>query len=115
MIYCVAVKMGMKETDCDRTAGRRKERQIKKRKPTQNTIIVVFRLKWARLPACFLWPLFLWLFCWGAVVEGIRRYLSVTSLLCLAVFVLNLPMLFKNAKHYRSMQKRLREETAQTE
>ena len=56
----------------------------------------------------------------GAVVEGIRRYrmdggLSVTSLLCLAVFVLNLPMLFKNAKHYRSLQKRLWEETAQTE
>ncbi len=54
----------------------------------------------------------------GAVVEGIHRYrmdggLSVTSLVCLAVFALNLPLLFKNAKRYRSLQKRLRDEPAE--
>ena len=52
----------------------------------------------------------------GVAVEGIHRYrmdggLSVTSLICLAVFALNLPVIFKNAKRYRSLKKRLREET----
>lgn len=50
----------------------------------------------------------------GAVAAGIHYYrqdggLDLSSCLCLAVFALSLPMIVRNVKRYRLLQKKLRE------
>lgn len=52
----------------------------------------------------------------GAVTAGIHYYrqdggLGLSSWLCLAVFALSLPMIVRNVKGYRNLQKKLREQS----
>ena len=52
----------------------------------------------------------------GAVAAGVHDYrqdggLGLSSWLCLAVFALSLPMIVRNVKGYRNLQKKLREQS----
>ena len=54
----------------------------------------------------------------GAAAAGIHYYhqdggFGLSSCLCLAVFVLNLPMIVRNVKQYRNLQKKIREQSAE--